>query len=204
VPLTVGILLFDEVEVLDFAGPFEVFSVAGRRSQQDLFHVVTVSERGQPVSARNRLLVTPAHSFGSCPPLDIVLIPGGYGTRPLLRNAVALEWIARTSRKANLVLSVCTGSLLLGAAGMLQGLHATTHHLALGELRSVAADCVVEDGARIVDNGRVICSSGVSAGIDMALHVVGKLHGAPVAQETARYMEYDGAWDRPTALWQAT
>jgi len=189
------ILLFDEVEVLDFAGPFEVFSVCGRRSQLEPFRVTTVSERGQSIRARNGLVVTPTHSFASCPPIDILLVPGGFGTRREMRNPVVLEWVAKHGRGCDLLLSVCTGALVLGSAGLLDGLSATTHHMAFSELRAAAPHTAVHEDARIVDNGRVILSSGVSAGIDMALHVVARLHGDDLARETARYMEYEGRWD---------
>lgn len=197
---TVGILMFDDVEVLDFAGPFEVFSVCGRRSQLDPFHVVTVSERGQAVAARNGLNVTPTHSFATCPPLDIVLVPGGFGTRREMVNAVVLEWVAAKSRTSEFTLSVCTGSLVLGSAGLLDGRHATTHHMAFPELRAAAPRAIVHEGVRIVDNGSLLCSSGVSAGIDMSLHVVARLHGDDLARETARYMEYEGRWDDPVRV----
>jgi transcriptional regulator GlxA family with amidase domain len=190
-----AILLFDEVEVLDFAGPFEVFSVCGRRSQLEPFQVTTVSERGQSIRARNGLVVTPAHSFASCPPIDILLVPGGFGTRREMRNPVVLEWVAKHGRACELLLSVCTGALVLGSAGLLDGLSATTHHMAFPELRAAAPHTAIHEDARVVDNGRVILSSGVSAGIDMALHVVARLHGDDLARETARYMEYEGRWD---------
>lgn len=188
---TVAIALFDDVEVLDFAGPFEVFSVTGRRHDLEPFDVFTVSERGQMVRARNGLQVTPTHSFATMPQADIVLIPGGYGTRREMKNPVMLEWATRVGAEAELVLSVCTGALVLAAAGMLDGLRATTHHLAMGELRATAPHTEVVESARIVDNGRVILSSGVSAGIDMSLHVVARILGDEMARETARYMEYD-------------
>lgn len=194
---TVGILLFDEVEVLDFAGPFEVFSVCGRRHQLDLFRVVTVSERGQPIAARNGLLVMPTHSFTSCPALDVVLVPGGFGTRREMKNPVVLEWVRGVAERAEQVLSVCTGSLVLGSAGLLDGLHATTHFLAFDELRAVAPRSTIHEGARYVDNGRFVCSAGVSAGVDMSLHVIRRMHGDDLARETARYMEYEGHWDSP-------
>lgn len=190
-----AIFLFDEVEVLDFAGPFEVFSVCGRRSQLEPFAVSTVSERGQPVRARNGLVVTPTHSFASCPSIDVLLIPGGFGTRREMRNPIVLEWVANHGRRCEFLLSVCTGALVLGSAGLLDGLSATTHHMAFPELRAAAPHAMIHEGARIVDNGRVILSSGVSAGIDMSLHVVARLHGDDLARETARYMEYEGRWD---------
>lgn len=199
---TVGIFLFDDVEVLDFAGPFEVFSVCGRRSQLDPFHVFTVSERGQVVAARNGLMVTPTHSFATCPRLDIAIIPGGFGTRREMRNPVVLEWVAARSRTSEYTLSVCTGSLVLGSAGVLDGRHATTHHMAFPELRAAAPNATIHQDVRIVDNGTLLCSAGVSAGIDMSLHLVARLHGDDIARETARYMEYEGRWDDPARVVQ--
>jgi transcriptional regulator GlxA family with amidase domain len=191
----VAILLFDDVEVLDFAGPFEVFSVTGRRHQLDPFDVFTVSETGQPIRARNNLTVTPTWSIFNCPTPDILLVPGGYGTRREMKNPVLLEWVGNQGRRSELLLSVCTGALVLASAGLLDGLAATTHFMAFPELRAVATRTLVHEDRRIVDNGRVILSSGVSAGIDMSLHVVARLLGADMARETARYMEYEGRWD---------
>ncbi len=191
-----AIVIFDEVEVLDFAGPFEVFSVTGRRSKLEPFDVYTVAERLAPVAARNGLSINPRFSFADCPPPDILVVPGGYGTRREMKNPVMLEWIARTAPASELTLSVCTGALVLGAAGLLAGREATTHFMAFDELRAVAPDAVVREDRRIVDNGNIILSAGVSAGIDMSLHVVARLLGADVARETARYMEYEGNWER--------
>jgi transcriptional regulator GlxA family with amidase domain len=191
-----AILLFDDVEVLDFAGPFEVFAVAGRRSQLEPFNVYTVAERGTAVSARNGLSINPRYSIDDCPSPALIVVPGGYGTRREMKNPVLLEWLARVSREAELTLSVCTGALMLGTAGILDGLAATTHHGAVDELRAVAPAAQLRPQSRIVDNGRVILSAGVSAGIDMSLHVVARLIGLELARETARYMEYEGDWER--------
>lgn len=194
-----AILLFDEVEVLDFAGPFEVFSVTGRRRKLEPFEVFTVAERRAPIRARNGLLVTPTYGFADCPPPDILVVPGGYGTRREMKNPMMLEWVTRVAPSCELVLSVCTGALVLGAAGLLDGHAATTHFMAFDELRAVAPRTSILEGRRIVDNGRLILSAGVSAGIDMALHVVARLLGTDVAAETARYMEYEGDWRPPDA-----
>lgn len=191
-----AIVIFDEVEVLDFAGPFEVFSVTGRRSKLEPFDVYTVAERLAPVAARNGLSINPRYSFADCPPPDILVVPGGFGTRREMKNPVMLEWIARTAPACELTLSVCTGALVLGAAGLLAGREATTHFMAFDELRAVAPTAIVREDHRIVDNGNIILSAGVSAGIDMSLHVVARLLGADVARETARYMEYEGNWER--------
>jgi len=190
-----AILLFDDVEVLDFAGPFEVFSVTGRRRKLEPFNVYTVAERLTPVLARNGLSVNPKYSLANCPRPEILVVPGGVGTRREMKNPVVLEWVSRVSKDTELTLSVCTGSLVLGAAGLLDGLAATTHFGALDELRGVAPHTEVRPSARVVDNGRVIVSAGVSAGIDMSLYVVARLLGTEVARETARYMEYEGGWE---------
>jgi len=190
-PRNVAILIFDEVEVLDFAGPFEVFGVAGRANKQRLFNVYTVAARPGPVLARNRLSINPAHTFEDCPPPRILLIPGGSGTRPLLEDARVIDWIRAAAGRAELALSVCTGALLLAKAGLLDGLSATTYHTAFDELRALAPETTLCPGLRFVDNGRVMTSAGISAGIDMALYVVGKLHGLEEAFAAARYMEYD-------------
>lgn len=187
---TLGILIFPDVEVLDFCGPYEVFSVTGHQVEPGSFRVLTVGESSAPLAARNGLKVIPDAGFADCPPLDIVLIPGGQGTRPLLHNDQVLAWIYEQAGVAELVLSVCTGSLLLAKAGLLDGLEATTHHLALDLLREVGPKISVRDDTRVVDNGRVITSAGVASGIDMSFHVVAKLLGADVAERAAKYIEY--------------
>ncbi|GIL14121.1 MAG: AraC family transcriptional regulator [Chloroflexota bacterium] len=187
-----AILIFDDVEVLDFCGPFEVFSVTGQRVQGEApFRVYTVAEQARPVLARNGLSVNPAYTLHDCPPPDILLIPGGRGTRPLMDNTALLDWIRAQSERVELLLSVCTGALLLGKAGLLDGLEATTHHSAVEELRAAAPNTILCPEKRWVDNGKIVLSAGVSAGIDMALYVVSRLLGAEVAAETAHYIQYD-------------
>ncbi len=186
----VAILLFDEVEVLDFAGPFEVFSVTNELSAEQVFEVYTVAEEKRPIRARNGLSVNPDYDLFTAPPPDILIVPGGAGTRALLRNSAILNWIRARSDTAERVLSVCSGSLVLAQVGLLQGLRATTHHEVLAELKSLAPDTQVLDDQRFVDNGRVVTSAGISAGIDMSLYVVAQLLGEGVADRTARYMEY--------------
>ncbi len=187
----VAILIFDEVEVLDFCGPFEVFSVTGRRKDLTLFNVYTVAEKEQPVLARNRLSVNPGYAIRDCPQPDILVVPGGLGTRKEMYNPILIDWIKGCSQKAELVLSVCTGALLLAKAGLLEGLAATTHHGAIELLKEVAPHTTIHASQRIVDNGRIVVSAGISAGIDMSLHVVAKLLGKEQALDTAQYMEYD-------------
>jgi len=196
----IAIVLFDRVEVLDFAGPFEVFSVCGAHGEhKGTFNVYTVAERA-PVVARGGLTVEPDYLLENCPTPDIFLIPGGggytasgvpFGSRKEMHNPVLLEWIKKHNKSAELVLSVCTGSLILAKAGLLDGLSATTHWKAIDQLREAAPRTTIVDDQRWVDNGRVIASAGVSAGIDMSLHVIEKLLGKAVADDTARYMQYD-------------
>jgi transcriptional regulator GlxA family with amidase domain len=190
----VGILLFDDVEVLDFAGPFEVFGVTGKRGDSTPFEVVTVSQSGAAIRARNALAVTPTFSFATCPRLDILVLPGGYGTRREMHNAPVLEWLKERAREAEIVLSVCTGALLLAKAGLLAGLEVTTHHGAIELLRECAPDAKVRPEARYLDNGRIVTSAGISAGMDAALHVVARLLGQEQATETAEYMEYSSGF----------
>lgn len=195
----VAVLLFDDVEVLDFAGPFEVFSVTGKRDGSDPFNVYTVAEK-PVIQARNNLTVTPTFSLETCPQPDILVIPGGggkrpdgtlFGTRREKSNMMLLEWIKEKSKSTELILSVCTGALLLAKAGMMDGLRATTHHKALEELQNDAPTATIVANERIVDNGTIIFSGGISAGIDASFHVVSKLLGKESAKESADYMEYD-------------
>jgi transcriptional regulator GlxA family with amidase domain len=187
---SVGILLFDDVEVLDFAGPFEVFSVTGRRDGSNPFDVFTVAQNASPISARNRLVVTPTHGFADAPPIDILVVPGGYGTRRVMKEESTLQWVRSRAATAEVVLSICTGALILGRAGLLDGLPATTHHLALDELRAAAPAALVDGTRRLIDNGKYVVAAGVSSGIDAAFYVVGRLLGESAAHETARYIEY--------------
>ena len=193
----VAILIFDEVEVLDFCGPFEVFGVSRdyRDDSTPLFNVYTVAEGDGPVIARNGLSVNPAYRLDNCPTPDILLVPGGRGTRTEVDNADLIAWIKARSATSALTLSVCTGALLLGKAGILDGLAATTFHTAFDELAAVAPNTELRPGQRYVDNGTVITSAGISAGIDMSLYVVGKLHGDAQSERTAHYMEYE-YWPR--------
>ena len=187
----VAIFIFDEVEVLDFCGPFEVFSITGNQDESKPFNVYTVAEELRPVIARNNLSVNPQYSLRDCPPPDILLVPGGLGTRSEMNNITVVTWIKNCAQNTELVLSVCTGSLLLAKAGLLEGLTATTHHLALNDLKKVAPNTIIDENKRFVDNGNVIVSAGISAGIDMSLHVIARLLGREQAEKTARYMEYN-------------
>jgi transcriptional regulator GlxA family with amidase domain len=193
----VGILVFDRVEVLDFAGPFEVFSrvrltpgIDSRRSEESApFSVFTVAASRASIRTTGGLEVVPQHSFAEAPRIDLLVVPGGFGTRALLDDREVLDWIRDTAARSRLVTSVCTGSLLLAKAGLLQGRRATTHWGALDLLESLDAGVVVERELRVVDDG-VVTSAGVASGIDMSFVIVEKLFGRAVADETARYIEY--------------
>ncbi|HEV8580621.1 MAG TPA: DJ-1/PfpI family protein [Thermoanaerobaculia bacterium] len=195
--INVGILIFDDVEVLDFAGPFEVFSrtrltpgIESRRSEESApFRVFTIARTRDPIRATGGLTVVPAYGFADAPRIDLLLIPGGFGTRALLNDEETLAWIRQTAAAARQITSVCTGSLLLAKAGLLAGRRATTHWGALDLLDSLGAGVTVDRDSRVVDDG-VITSAGVASGIDMAFHLVETLFGSAVADETAKYIEY--------------
>jgi transcriptional regulator GlxA family with amidase domain len=192
-PLSVGILIFDDVEVLDFCGPFEVFSSARAADAAEataLFRVFTVAERAGVVRCRGNLLVQPHFTIADHPPIDLLVVPGGWGTRREARNAALLDWIAAQDQGSTLTLSVCTGAFLLAARGLLDGKPATTHWASLDRLAEGYPAIEVRRDVRFVDAGHVVTSAGVSAGIDMALHVVERLRGPAVAAATARNMEY--------------
>jgi len=195
--INTGIFIFDGVEVLDFAGPFEVFSrtrlqpgTASRRSDDTApFEVFTIAATREVVRATGGLSVLPQHDFASAPRVDLLVIPGGFGTRALLEDTPTLDWIRRTAGAARTVTSVCTGSLLLARAGLLAGRRATTHWGAYDLLAGLDPTVTVEREARVVTDG-IVSSAGVAAGIDMAFAVVESICGRAVADETAKYIEY--------------
>ena len=193
----VGVLIFDDVEILDFAGPFEVFSRTrlepgsdSRRSEDSApFSVFTVAKSRASIRTTGDLEVVPHFGFADAPRIDLLLVPGGFGTRALVNDAGTLDWIRRVAAAARKTTSVCTGALLLAKAGLLEGRRATTHWGALDLLDGMKAGVTVERERRVVDDG-IITSAGVASGIDMAFYVVESLFGRAVADETARYIEY--------------
>ncbi|MCA9078306.1 MAG: DJ-1/PfpI family protein [Planctomycetaceae bacterium] len=192
---TVGILTFDDVEVLDFTGPFEVFSVARlseerRREEPSPFDVWLVAESDQPVTTSGGMKVLPLYTTANCPHLDILVIPGGWGTRRLLTHEPLLEWIRKQSDSVSLLTSVCTGALLLGQAGLLDGRRATTHWKSLDVMEELLPNVTVVRDQHVVEEGDVLTSAGISAGIEMALRVVARECGESVARATAAHMEY--------------
>lgn len=189
----VAILIFDDVEVLDFAGPFEVFAVASEIHDYEPFDVYIVGETREAIVARNGLSVIPKHSIADCPVPDILVVPGGYGTRKVMKNKVLVDWVKEQAVRQEKTLSVCTGALVLAAAGLLDGKDATTHHENLDMLGDLLNGGTVRPEMRFVEQGNIITAGGISAGIDMSLFVVEKLLGEEAARKTRVYMEY-GEW----------
>ena len=191
----VGIVLFDDVEVLDFCGPIEVFSATRmneekRREEPSPFEVLLIAENPSPITTTGGMKVLPHYTFDSCPRLDILVCPGGWGTRKELKNPIMLEWLRARATGMETLAAVCTGSMLLGFAGLLDGLHATTHWRSLDWMRESFPSVTVDYGKHFVQDGRVFTSAGISAGIDMALKVVANYFGEEIARATARHMEY--------------
>ena len=193
--IRVGIVIYEDVEVLDFCGPFEVFSVTRlnedkRREEPSPFQALLVAESSGPVTATGGMQVLPHYSMEDCPPLDILLVPGGWGFRHHMQNASLLAWLRDRAAQAETVTAVCTGSLLLSSAGLLDGLDATTHWRFLDSMRDTFPGVKVQYEKHFVQDGRVFTSAGISAGIDMSLKVVEHRFGEKIARATARHMEY--------------
>jgi transcriptional regulator GlxA family with amidase domain len=191
----VGILLFENIEVLDFCGPFEVFSATRidegkRRDEPSPFEILLVAENKTTVVTTGGMKVIPDHSFESCPRLDILVVPGGWGTRRELSNPAMLDWLRIRAAEVETLTAVCTGSMLLGFAGLLDGHRATTHWRSLDWMRESFPAVRVEYDKHVVEDGRLITSAGISAGIDMALKVVERYFGKDISGAAARHMEY--------------
>jgi transcriptional regulator GlxA family with amidase domain len=190
---TIGLLLFDEVEVLDACGPFEVFSVANRvaraAGEPGPFQILLVAN-APTVRARGGLRLGADVDVDDDPRCDIVLIPGGV-VEKVVADPVVLEWLARSRRRAELIASVCTGAFVLAAAGLLDDRPVTTHWEDVAALRATWPALDVREGVRFLDHGDLATSAGISAGLDLALHLVARFEGLPLARTTARQMDYD-------------
>ncbi len=194
----VGIVIFPEVEVLDFCGPYEVFTAtrldeARRREEPSPFQVLLVAEGVGEIATAGGMRVLPDCALAACPPLDILLVPGGWGTRRQMHNETLIDWLARRGRQvisSGTLASVCTGALLLGQAGLLDGRRATTHWNSLEVLRESFPKVAVEEQLHVVEDGNLLTSAGIAAGLDLALKVVERYYGEAVARATARQMEY--------------
>ena len=187
----IGILLFDDVEELDAVGPWEVLSSWTQFFPQDGWTVSCLSADGNPVRGAKGLVLGAHHSVDDAPRLDVLVHPGGIGTRPMLKDEAHLDWVREQRRTVPLMTSVCSGSLVYAAAGLLRDRPATTHWAAVPELVALDASTRIQEDARFVDDGDVITSAGVSAGIDMALHLVERFVSADRAREVQRYIQYD-------------
>jgi putative intracellular protease/amidase len=191
-PLNVAIVLYDGVELLDFAGPGEVFEIAGGyggAAGRDGTHVYTVARDRNPIVSQGFVDVVPDHSIEDAPPPDVLVLPGG-GVAAMVGDEAFMAWANKAAGDSQVTLTVCTGAFILGETGRLDGRDVTTWYGALNNMARRFPEARVHPGRRFVDSGDVVTTAGVSAGIDGALHVVARLFGRPVAEQTARYMEY--------------
>jgi len=191
----VGIFLFNNVELLDFAGPYEVFSVTSELNNYELLNVFTVSQKGKEITSVNGLKVLTDYSFDTHPNIDILLIPGGVGTRSEVLKEDILEWINKNHSNSRITMSVCSGAMLLGKLGLLDDMECTTHHEVIDDLKEIAPKAIVRPDKRFTCNGKLFTSAGISSGIDLSLHIVEKLYGSDVANRTIVYMEYKD-WEK--------
>lgn len=188
--MNVAILVFDDAEVLDFAGPFEVLNVANRVAGQDLFNVSLIAQNKTLVVARNGFKVMPDYSIDAPPDIEVLIVSGGPGRIEQMENEALLTWIKATASKTTWLMSICTGAFILAEAGLLNGLQATTHWVSYDELEKNYPEVKLVRDVRYVENDRLWTSGGVSAGIDMMLQFVSYLHGKQLAAETAKRMEF--------------
>ncbi|MEO6166011.1 MAG: DJ-1/PfpI family protein [Chitinophagales bacterium] len=195
-PQNVAIFIFNDAEVLDFTGPFEVFNIANTVAEKQLFNVFLVAASEQMIYAKNNFKVLPDYNFTEMPEADILIIPGGSGSKVQMHLVPVLNWVKHEAGRASLVLSVCTGSFILGNAGLLNNLAATTHHGSYDEFEKEFSTTKLIRGVKYVENEKVITAGGISAGIDMSIMVVGKIHGNTLAQQVAERMEYTMAGHR--------
>jgi transcriptional regulator GlxA family with amidase domain len=187
----IGIALFDGAEELDWAGPWEVLAAWAQQFPDDGVRVFTVARENREITCAKGLRVLPDETWETAPPLDVLVYPGGQGTRKELADEGVLGWVRGLAGNETLVTSVCTGSLVFAAAGLLDGRPATTHWSAVELLATLGREIEVRPDDRFVDTGNVVTAAGVSAGIDMALHLVARLHSPERAREVRRYIQYD-------------
>ncbi len=187
----IAVALFDGAEELDYAGPWEVLAAWATQWPDDGVEVFTVARSTEPVSCAKGMRVLPDHTWESAPPIDVLVYPGGVGTRRDLSDPATLEWLRGLEGDGTLMTSVCTGALVFAAAGLLRDRPATTWWGALDRLAELDPSLEVRPDDRFVDSGEVVTAAGVSAGIDMALHLVARLHSVERAREVRRYIQYD-------------
>ena len=190
--LNVGILIFTDAEVLDFAGPFEVFAVCSELKNHNLFNVFTVAKTASPISAVNGLSVNPTYSFSNVPQIDILIISGGVGTRKQMADEETLNWIKELHKTTIYIISICSGARLLGVLGLLDNKPYCTHRGVYDHMKEIVPNGTPNPEKRFVQStDKIFTSGGISAGIDLSFHIVELLHGKTVAEETAFYMEYE-------------
>lgn len=187
----IGIFLFPDAEELDWAGPWEVLSYWARIWPDDDVEVFTLSEEEGPIECAKGLRVLTDHTWATAPGMDVLVYPGGQGTRPQLGVERYRKWVNDLAAGGTLMTSVCTGALVFADSGLLNGRPATTYWAAMDLLGSLGTDIELRPDDRFVDNGEVITAAGVSAGIDMALHLVARLHSVERAKEVRRGIQYD-------------
>jgi transcriptional regulator GlxA family with amidase domain len=187
----IGIALFDGAEELDWAGPWEVLAAWAKQWPDDGVEVFTVAQHDEPVTCAKGLRVLADRTWANAGKLDVLVYPGGRGTRRELKDAAVLDWLRSTKESGTLMTSVCTGALVYAAAGFLRDRGATTYWSAFDELRALDPTIDARPDDRFVDSGEVITAAGVSAGIDMALHLVARLHSVERARDVRRYIQYD-------------
>lgn len=204
-PLKVGVFLFDGVETTDFTGPYDVFSAVDfvpskerrtlHQTQHTLYDIFTVSEAKKDLRVMaGGLVIKAEYDFNNCPPIDILVVPGGQGTEKLLANPNVISWLQNQSKSAAIILSVCSGAVLLAKAGLLSELSATTHHLVFDDLLDIDSTIILKKDERFVDNGRIITAAGVTAGYDAAMHIVYKTAGRDAFFKAGEILEYGDAW----------
>ena len=186
----VGILLFDDIELLDFAGPYEVFSVTAELNDYEFFKVFTITQDGKAIRTVNGLKVFPDFGFDNHPKIDILIIPGGAGTKIQMQKEEVLKWIKENHSNSMITMSVCSGARLLGKSGLLDGIECTTHHEVTENLQEIAPKAIIKKDRRFIGSDKLFTSAGISAGIDLSLHIVEKLCGAETVKKTKVYMEY--------------
>lgn len=188
--MNVGIYIYDDAEVMDFSGPFEVFSTASRfMKKKEKFNVFLVSEENRVVQARGGFNVLAQHSFSDCPDLDVLIVAGGVHTEEMKKQNV-LDWIKEQSKKVHLTASVCTGVFILAAAKVVKKQKVTTHWEDIQDLKESFPKLNVKENRRWIDEDNIVTSGGITAGVDMSLYLVKKLHSKQLAIDTAKQMEF--------------
>ncbi|MDQ3392779.1 MAG: DJ-1/PfpI family protein [Bacteroidota bacterium] len=187
----VGILIFDNAEVLDFAGPFEVFAVCSELNNDELFDVFTVAKNSSPISAVNGLSVNPKFTFSNSPQIDILIISGGVGTRKQILDDETLNWIMEVHKTTIYTVSICSGSRLLGKLGLLDNRPYCTHKGVYEHMQEIVPSGIPSPEKRFVQSDKIFTSGGISAGIDLSFHIIEILHNRKIAEATAYYMEYE-------------